>query len=116
MESWRTFVSLAGQPAGLYWVTWRQFDLDVARSSDNARRLAELQRGMRGAAPDPPGVIRSAYLHVGGTLCQDVMLGAAPPGQVAQCVPGDERAVARFVPDPAALCAEAARRPGTPIR
>ena len=48
---------------------------------------------------------RSAYLFSGPILCNDLMLGPAPNGLVAACVPFANRAEARLVPDPATACA-----------
>lgn len=47
------------------------------------------------------GVPATAFLFAGPVLCNDVMLSTPPPGQIAICVPLPDRAVARFVPDPA---------------
>ena len=62
------------QPVGLFWATW----------DEDGHRL-------------------SSAVYAGPILCQDVMLGPAPPGHVALCVPFANRAEARFVPDPAGL-------------
>ena len=62
------------QPVGLFWVIW----------DEDGHRLA-------------------TAVYAGPILCNDVMLGPAPPGHVAMCVPFADRAEARFVPDPAGL-------------
>jgi hypothetical protein len=59
------------QPVGLFWAEWEE----------NGRRT-------------------TSFLYAGPMLCEDVMLGPAPPGRVAVCVPFADRAEARFVPDP----------------
>jgi hypothetical protein len=57
--------------AGLYWVEWME---DAHRSS--------------------------ALAFSGPILCDDVMIGEAPRGMIATCVPFADRATAMFVPDP----------------
>lgn len=42
----------------------------------------------------------TSFLYAGPMLCEDVMLGPAPAGRIAVCVPFPDRAEARFVPDP----------------
>lgn len=59
-------------PVGLFWVEWEE----------DGRRV-------------------TSFAYAGPTLCNDVMLGPAPVGHVAVCVPFADRAEARFVPDPA---------------
>jgi hypothetical protein len=67
------------EPIGLYWVRWHE---RTPRSSD-------------------PGASREALVASGPALCNDVMLGPAPAGRVAACVPmGETSASARFVPAP----------------
>lgn len=43
----------------------------------------------------------ASFAYAGPILCEDVMLGPAPAGRIAVCVPFPDRAEARFVPDPA---------------
>ncbi len=62
------------QPVGLFWAIW----------DEDGHRLA-------------------SAVYAGRILCDDVMLGPAPPGHVAMCVPHADRAEARFVPDPSRL-------------
>jgi hypothetical protein len=62
------------QPVGLFWALWEE----------DGHRLA-------------------TAIYAGPMLCEDVMLGPAPPGRVAMCVPFADRAEARFVPDPSRL-------------
>jgi len=59
------------EPVGLFWATWEE-----------------------------DGRAAAGFIVAGPVLCNDVMLGAAPPGRVATCVPFADRAEARFVPDP----------------
>jgi hypothetical protein len=59
--------------------------------------------GLFWVAWDEDGTPATAFLFAGPILCNDVMLDAPPPGQIAICVPFPDRAVARFVPDPALL-------------
>ena len=50
------------------------------------------------------GQTRSAFVHSGPVLCNDVKLGPPPkPDLIAQCVPGTNSAKAVFVPDPRKL-------------
>ena len=42
----------------------------------------------------------TSFAYAGPMLCEDVMLGPAPPGRIPLCVPFADRAEARFVPDP----------------
>jgi hypothetical protein len=60
------------EPVGLFWVEWEE----------EGHRL-------------------TSFMYAGPILCEDVMLGPAPPGQVAVCVPFADRAQASFVPDAA---------------
>lgn len=60
------------EAVGLFWVAWEE----------DGRRV-------------------TSFAYAGPTLCNDVMLGPAPAGRVAVCVPFADRAEARFVPDPA---------------
>jgi hypothetical protein len=60
------------EPVGLFWVEWEE----------DGHRV-------------------TSFAFAGRTLCNDVMLGPAPEGRVAVCVPFADRAEARFVPDPA---------------
>jgi hypothetical protein len=62
------------QPVGLFWAIWEE----------DGHRLA-------------------TAIYAGPVLCNDVMLGPAPPGRLAICVPFADRAEARFVPDPSRL-------------
>jgi hypothetical protein len=57
--------------------------------------------GLFWVAWDEDGRPATAFLYAGPILCNDVMLDTPPPGQIATCVPLPDRAVARFVPDPA---------------
>lgn len=57
--------------AGLYWVEWYE---DEHQSSSLA--------------------------FAGPILCEDVMIGQAPKGMIATCVPSADQATAMFVPDP----------------
>jgi hypothetical protein len=59
------------EPVGLFWAEWEE----------NGHRV-------------------TSFMYAGPILCEDVMLGPTPPGQVAVCVPFADRAEARFVPDP----------------
>ena len=43
----------------------------------------------------------TSFAYAGPMLCEDVMLGPAPAGRVAACIPFADHAEARFVPDPA---------------
>lgn len=61
-------------PVGLFWVIWEE----------DGRRF-------------------SSVAYAGPVLCNDVMIGPAPPGRVAMCVPFPDHAGARFVPEPAGL-------------
>ncbi|HEY8196597.1 MAG TPA: hypothetical protein VIG04_06445 [Gemmatimonadales bacterium] len=61
-------------PVGLFWALWEE----------DGHRLA-------------------SAIYAGPILCEDVMLGPAPPGRLAMCVPFADRAEARFVPDPSRL-------------
>ena len=70
---------------GLYWVRWSEQD-DGNRSANRVQW-------------------RDAHLFSGPVLCNDVMLGPAPPEKVAMCVPFANRAEARFVPEAASTCA-----------
>ncbi|MCC6197664.1 MAG: hypothetical protein IT518_24715 [Burkholderiales bacterium] len=69
----------------LFWVQWSERDDD---------RLGARVR------------YRDTRLVSGPVLCNDVMLGPAPEGSVATCVPFADHAQARFVPDPASACKE----------
>lgn len=60
------------EPVGLFWAEWEE----------DGHRV-------------------TSFMYAGPILCEDVMLGPTPPGQVAVCVPFADRAEARFVPDPA---------------
>jgi hypothetical protein len=60
------------EPVGLFWVDWQE----------DGHRV-------------------TSFAYAGPMLCEDVMLGPAPAGRVAACVPFADRAEARFVPDPA---------------
>jgi len=57
--------------------------------------------GLFWLAWDEDGAPATALLFAGPILCNDVMLGTSPSGQIAMCVPFPDRAVARFLPDPA---------------
>lgn len=59
-------------PVGLFWAKWEE---------------------------DGHGV--TSFVYAGPQLCNDVMLGPAPAGRVAACIPFADHAEARFVPDPA---------------
>jgi hypothetical protein len=59
------------EPVGLFWAEWEE----------DGHRV-------------------TSFMYAGPILCEDVMLGPAPPGQVAVCVPFPDRAEARFVPEP----------------
>jgi hypothetical protein len=61
-------------PVGLFWIEWEE-----------------------------DGNAAAGFLIAGPVLCNDVRLGPAPPGRVAACVPFEDRAEARFVPDPSSL-------------
>lgn len=61
-------------PVGLFWAIWEE-------------------SGQRHSSP----------AYAGPTLCQDVMLGPAPSGKIAMCVPFADHAEARFVLNPAGL-------------
>ncbi len=71
---------------GLYWLHWSERN-DV----NPVERLA---------------VNRHSVVASGPILCNDVMIGEPPPGKVATCVPFDNRAEARFVPEPYKACTQ----------
>jgi hypothetical protein len=66
---------LRADPIGLYWVSWTQ-----------------------------DGVPRGTLIFRGPVQCNDIELGDPPPGKVAACVPSENSATARFVPDPRLYC------------
>jgi hypothetical protein len=68
---------------GLFWVQWGE--------REDAERAA-------------PPAARESLATSGPMLCEDLMLGPAPEGQVAACVPFSDRAEARFVPIPRLAC------------
>ena len=74
----------APREIGLFWVYWSE-EVEDNQSARSVRW-------------------RDAHLVSGPVLCNDVMLGSAPPGMVAACVPFANRAEARFVPEPAKTC------------
>jgi len=69
--------------------------------SDPVLLTLEEPVGLFWAAWDEEGRPGATLLFAGPILCNDVMLGDPPPRQIATCVPFTDRAVARFVPDPA---------------
>lgn len=71
---------------GLYWLHWSERN-DV----NPVERLA---------------VNRHSLVVSGPILCNDIMIGEPPPGKVATCVPFDNRAEARFVPEPYKACTQ----------
>jgi hypothetical protein len=82
----RLVLRLAGQPAGLYAASWRW-----APAADRPSPLAPDARTWTSG---------TTLLAHGRVLCNDVMLGPAPPGRVAACIAGDASARATFVPYP----------------
>jgi hypothetical protein len=58
-------------PVGLFWAEWEEDDHRV-----------------------------TGFVFAGPMLCNDVMLGPAPPAHLPLCVPFADHAEARFVPDP----------------
>ena len=49
---------------------------------------------------------RDKLVLSGPVQCNDIDLGAPPPGKIAACVPFANRAEARFVPEPAKPCSQ----------
>jgi hypothetical protein len=72
-----------------------------SRDTDPVILLIPDSVGLFWAAWDEDGAPGAAFLFAGPVLCNDVMLSPPPPGQIAICVPLPDRAVARYVPDPA---------------
>jgi hypothetical protein len=91
---------------------WRRVALPQQRPSQLIAPLPVAQRHGQArvaqALPDAFGLYRvrwregadhrEALLPVGRVLCEDLIIGPAPAGQVAACVPHAESATARFVP------------------
>jgi hypothetical protein len=68
-----------------------------SRDTDPVILLIPDSVGLFWAAWDEDGAPAAAFLFAGPILCNDVMLSAPPPGQIAMCVPLPDGAVARYV-------------------
>jgi hypothetical protein len=71
--------------------------------SDQVLLTIPLPVGLFWAVWEEDGHLLASAIYAGPMLCEDVMLGPAPPGRLAMCVPFADRAEARFVPDPSRL-------------
>jgi hypothetical protein len=69
---------------GLYWLRWSE-------ESTSKRSVRQVRRS-------------DSIVGVGRVLCNDVSLGPAPAGRIAECGPGDREARAVFVPVPTQAC------------
>ncbi len=84
-SSERVLFELPREP-GLYWVHW----IEQHEDAQSAGAVAT----------------RRALVAAGPLLCNEARPEPVPPGKVAACVPLQDRAEARLVPDPASACAE----------